>query len=524
MFYQTEDYHMIAMATLREVIRLLLLFSDYSDRKIERITRCTHQTIGKLRKKLSTKVLSAEQFKNLNDDELASLFYPKLNNISTDKVQPDLKGIYQEVTKSGKHKKSLIVMYLEYRIKYGIKAYGKTRFFELVRKYLKSHRVVMKQFYLPGEVLFIDYAGSRVDYTVNGKIKMLYVFVACLGFSKKLFAFATKDMTSNSWLQGLEQALRYYGGVPEVITFDNAKAMVTKSGRQAVLNDNASSFARHYQCICDTSRVGTPTDNANAESSVKFITQRVLVPMKRDLTFFNQTEVNQHLQEKIEQLNNKKFDKLTVSRNDLFEQKEQAQLALLPITPYKTFHTRRALHVPANYLILHDDHYYSVPYHLVHKKVVIEVTDKTLEVFYQSQLVAQHLLSDKIMERTQIAAHMKPEHLAEQNKNKGAYMEWAHTIGEDVENFIDKQYEQTRNTHSRAIGKRCATLQKLCDTCGEEVFSAACHYALKHSLLTPTDLSLIIRAKAYQTSTDLVAPSHKNVRGKLYFIGESTHE
>lgn len=119
--------------------------------------------------------------------------------------------------------------------------------------------------------------------------------MTCLGFSKKLFAFATHDMTSNRWLQGLANALQYYGGVPEVVTFDNAKAMVFKAGRLANLNDNAAAFAKHYQCICDISHVGTPTDNGNAESAVKFITQRILVPMKRDLTFFSQKEVNQYL-------------------------------------------------------------------------------------------------------------------------------------------------------------------------------------------------------------------------------------
>ena len=128
------------------------------------------------------------------------------------------------------------------------------------------------------------------------------------------------------------------------------------------------------------------------------------------------------------------------------------------------------------------------------------------------------------MERTQIVAHLKPEHLAEQSKNKAVYMKWAHNIGEDVEHFIGQQYTQTRNTHSRAIGKRCATLQKLCDTCGKDVFSAACHYALEHNLTTPTDLALVIRAKAYQSNIHAAVPSHHNVRGKSYFTGESSDE
>ena len=517
---------MIALTLLREVIRLLLLFGDYSDRKIERITKCTHQTVGKLRKKLNDVELTADRFKVLKDDELKVLFYPKLLQVLSNKVLPEevLKRIYKEVTKTSKQKKSIIIMYLEYRIQYGDKAYGKTRFFELVREYLKSHRVVMKQFYLPGEVLFIDYAGTQLEYSVNGKSKRLYVFVACLGFSKKLFAFATKDMTSKSWLQGLEAALQSFDGVPEVITFDNAKAMVIKAGVIANLNDNAAAFAKHYQCICDTSRVGTPTDNGNAESGVKFITQRVLIPMKRDLTFFSQSEINAHLAEQVERLNQQPFEKLTISRNDLFEQKEQGQLKALPSTRYNPFNARRVMKVPANYLILQNDHYYSVPYHLAHKKITVEVTDSQLRVFHQNQLVVEHDLSQTVMGCTQLSEHLKPEHLAERNKNKSVYMAWAKEISKDVEQFIDKQYAQTNNPYSRAIGKRCASLQKLCDTCGQEIFSEACHYALAHDLLTPTDLSLVIRAKAYLPKANSSVPTHQNIRGKSYFDEGEQHE
>ena len=517
---------MIAMTIQREVIRLLLLFSNYSDRKIERIAKCSHQSIGRIRKKTKVFQLTIEQLNSLSDNELRVLLYPKISKANADKVLPEseLKSIYQEITKTGRQKKSLIVLYLLYRIKYGDKAYSKTRFFELVREYLKSHRVVMKQFYLPGEVLFIDYAGTRLSYSINGKEIWLYVFVTCLGFSKKLFTFATKDMTSKSWLQGLEAAMQYYGGVPEVITFDNAKAMVIKAGVIANLNDNAAAFAKHYQCICDTSRVGTPTDNGNAESGVKFITQRILVPMRRDLSFFSQVEVNAHLLEQVELLNSQPFEKLTVSRNDLFNQKECTALRTLPTSLYKPFNTRRVIKVPANYLILHDNHFYSVPYSLAHKKVVVEVTDNQLRVFHQSLLVAEHLLSQEVMGCTQLTEHLKPAHLAEQNKNKSVYMDWAHNISEDAEAFIDKQYALTKNPQSRAVGKRCASLQKLCDKCGKEVFSAACHYALKHNLLTPTDLSLVIRAKAYKKDTSASAPPHHNIRGKSYFTEENEHE
>lgn len=46
----------------REVARTILMFSDYSDRYIEKVTLCTHQTTGRIRKKLLETSYSSTNF------------------------------------------------------------------------------------------------------------------------------------------------------------------------------------------------------------------------------------------------------------------------------------------------------------------------------------------------------------------------------------------------------------------------------------------------------------------------------
>lgn len=514
---------MIAINKLREVVRLILLFGHYSDNYIERLTHCTHQTIGRIRWKLEDIEVGWTRVESFDDDELRTLLYPRLQHRCSKKIEPDYPAIYKEAIKKGKHKKTLSVLYLDYWKKYGDKAYRESRFYQLVSAYLKSHSVFMKQRYLPGEVLFIDYAGTRLTYTVQGKTKYLYVFVSCMGFSKQLFAFATTDMTSNSWILGLSKALEYYGGVPEVIQFDNAKAMVTKAALIAILNDNAQLFSQHYGCICDTSRVATPTDNANAEAAVKFISQRILELMNRDFSFFNQAEVNSHLLHEIDKLNQLNFQKLEVSRNDLFESKEKAALSSLPMKAYKPFIQQKIIKVPTTYLIPYKGHEYSVPYTLVNEQVMIRVTETAFLAFHKHALIAQHKLSHEAFGFTRLTEHMKPSHLAQERKSKETFISWAHDISEDVERFIEKQYSFTRNTQSRAVGKRCLALQKLCDKCGEEIFSKACHYAFEHGWYEPREVSLVISAKAFQSDDKPNLLKHKNIRGKDYFE-ENSHD
>jgi hypothetical protein len=114
---------------------------------------------------------------------------------------------------------------------------------------------------------------------------------------------------------------------------------------------------------------------------------------------------------------------------------------------------------------------------------------------------------------------MKPSHIAEERKSKDTFIRWAHEISDDVEAIIEKQYALTSNVKSRAVGKRCLTLQKLCDKCGEDIFSKACHYALERDWCEPKDIELIIRAKAWEEKNKPVAIAHQNIRGREYYVG-----
>lgn len=512
---------MISLNLAREVARILLCFKDYPDRYVERITNCTHQTIGRLRKKLVTLDINEWScLEYLSDDEFKDVLYPKLKNRNIDKILPDCEEVIKQFHFKGKRRKTRLMCYQEYRIKYGKEnTYGYARYCEILNEYFHSQHIVMKQQYLPGEIMFIDFTGTKLKYQVRGKEKYLNVFVACLGYSKKLFAFATKDMTSNSWMQAIVQALNYFGGVPEVIQFDNAKAMVIKASRLAILNDNARALAQHYNCICDTSRVATPTDNALAENAAKIVTQKILVMMNQDLQFFSEKEANTCLAQGIEKLNNKPFQKRQISRYTLFEQEELQRLKALPSTPFKSFHIQKSIKVPSTYLISYKAHEYSVPYSLVGKAVTVRITNSDIEIFYNGKEVAQHSLSDKEHGFTRLPEHMKPSHLAEENKSKETFISWAHNISDDVELIVEKQYHLTSNVKSRAVGKRCLTLQKLCDKCGEAIFSKACHYALERDWFDPQDIELVIKAKAWECGEHHHFVGHPNVRGRDYYVG-----
>jgi transposase len=62
----------------------------------------------------------------------------------------------------------------------------------------------------------------------TGEIHKAYVFVAGLGFSQLLFAWAAEDMKSRNWLGAHRRMFTFYGGVPHVTVPDCLKQGVLK--------------------------------------------------------------------------------------------------------------------------------------------------------------------------------------------------------------------------------------------------------------------------------------------------------
>ena len=164
----------------------------------------------------------------------------------------------------------------------------------------------MRQHHVAGEHMYIDYAGTQVFYKEKGEKVWVKVFVAVLGASKKIFAFATEGEKTVHWIEGMTKAVEYYGGNTETVTMDNAKALVSEPGLTANLVDNVMFWAEHYGCLINTCRVGHPQDKSLVELGVKFIKQRILVPML-DMTFFSLEELNLHISREVEKLNCEHF-------------------------------------------------------------------------------------------------------------------------------------------------------------------------------------------------------------------------
>jgi transposase len=98
-----------------------------------------------------------------------------------------------------------------------------------------------------GRQLQIDF-GERLVEIGGAKVKV-FLFVATLGYSRRCHVRAFRNERQESWLDGLESAFLAFGGVPEEVLVDNARALVMSHDaetRMVVFNEKLLAFARHW--------------------------------------------------------------------------------------------------------------------------------------------------------------------------------------------------------------------------------------------------------------------------------------
>ena len=451
------------------------------------------------------------------------MLYPSLIKPIRNKRQPDIDEILLERTKPRKKRKSNTMFFLEYVAQDPETALSRTQFFRTVRKALRRSKITMRQLHVAGEVIYVDYAGTKAFYFKNGKKIWVKIFVAVLGASQKIFAWATLGEKTIHWIDGMTRMAENFGGISEVISMDNAKALVTKPGVIAELNLNIEAFGEFYNVIMDTCRPGHPQDKSLVELMVKLVTQRIIIPKLHTQKFFSLEELNDFLAKEIEKLNNLPFQGTNTSRNDLFELNEKQALRPLPNSAFSLLVGKEKSRVMTNYHVRYQGGRYSVPYQLRGEVVEVIADQTTLRIIHDNHVVAKHTLLELGDNYSTDEAHMPVEHLADmRNNSQSENVAWANDTGRDIASLVKFWYSTTVNPSSRAIGKRCLKLKTMVKKYGKDVVNEACAYAKNHDMQTPDGISLIISAQAHEDGFENLPaynPAHQNVRGKAYYGG-----
>ncbi len=139
----------------------------------------------------------------------------------------------------------------------------------------------------------VDYGSGAWCVDSEGKRHRTHVFRLVLGFSRKGYSEAVRRLTTESFIRSLENAFWALGGVPKVVTFDNAKSVVTEADwYDPELNPKILEFCRHYNITIMPTKPRTPRHKGKVERGVGYAKSNAL----RGRQFESLAAQNEHLQ------------------------------------------------------------------------------------------------------------------------------------------------------------------------------------------------------------------------------------
>ncbi|HNQ44659.1 MAG TPA: IS21 family transposase, partial [Candidatus Cloacimonadota bacterium] len=318
------------------------------------------------------------------------MLFPKAR-AESDRRKPDFDHIHKELARSGVTLSLLWNEYSELCRQNQVIPYQYSQFCKHYTEYAHTKKATMRIHHKPAEKLEVDWAGQSAYLTNNltGAPIKAPIFVAVLPYSGYAYVEALPNMNMRSWIQAHVNCFQYIGGVPRILVPDNLKTGVERVSREeSVINRTYNEMASYYNSVVIPARVRRPKDKASAEGTVGMISTWILASL-RNRRFFSLAELNTAILDKLTEFNHKPFQIKEGSRASVFSLEEQDILLPLPTEPYEMARWI-SVTVAYNYHVMVDKRYYSVPFEYIHHKVDVRITDRVIEIFYNSIRIATH--------------------------------------------------------------------------------------------------------------------------------------
>jgi transposase len=503
-------------------------------RKIRQVLRLHHESALSSRKIASSLSISRDAVRDyltraaaaellwplpadMEDAALEQRLFPIVTMASPiRKPMPDWGIVHAEMQRKGA---TLQVLHQEY-LSVHPDGVGYSQFCERYRGYLKTLKRHMRQTYLSGDRVFVDYAGKTMPIInrLTGDTRYAQVFVGVLGASKYIYAEAFWSQKLPDWIMAHVRMFEHFGGVPAVVVCDNLKSAVTRASRtDPEVNVTYQAMAEHYGTVILPARPKKPKDKSLAEGGVLIVTRWILFRL-RNRVFGSLAELNEAIRELLIEVNNRPFQKLPGSRQRTFESIDLPALQRLPSMPYEYVEFRK-VRVGHDGFFTIDACAYTAPAYLSGRQVELRVTANTIQVLYQGQSVASHLRS---RDSTPV---INPQHLEPAHRHFGMWdaaeaLRWAEETGSHVHAFLQ---EIIAASSAREQGYLATNgLKKLAQTYGNDRLDAGCLRAVEIGAKTLTSVRSILKSRFDQhphETREVIEPAfdHENIRGASYY-------
>lgn len=239
----------------------------------------------------------------------------------------------------------------------------------------------------PGHQMQIDFGEKWIS--IAGVRTKVHLFVAVLGYSRRIFVRASLSQRQDDWREGLAGAFRTFGGVTQRILIDRAGALVIGEDREsgtARVHPAFAAFCKDWGVEVSACRPYRARTKGKTESGVGYVKKNAIA----GLSFTSFAALEAHLAKWIVEADQRVHGTTHEQPLARFERQEKTALRPLP-SPVIPVRVRRVSRRVANDCFVDVDTIrYSVPHTLVKRYVDVLVGDHDVVIFHGSLEVARH--------------------------------------------------------------------------------------------------------------------------------------
>lgn len=325
------------MTKYQEILRLKGL--GFSERNIALSVPCSRNTVSKVLKCAEECGISWPLSDSTTDGNLEKLLSPSAPAVSS-KRMPDFAYIRKELLKNGGSRKLLWTEYIEDCRQAGDEPLMYSQFCYYIQQDENKRRATMHINRKPAEQVEVDWAGDTAELIdpYTGEIVPAYILVGVTTYSQYAYVEAFPDEKQQSWIDAHVHMYEYFGGVAKILVPDNCKTAVIHNGgwKDQRINTVYHEMAGRYGTAIIPSRVRTPKDKPNAEGTAGNISTWITAALRKG-QFFTIAELNAAIRVKLEEFNNRPFQKKEGCRYELFHDEAPSKYNIFFIVFYPLF-------------------------------------------------------------------------------------------------------------------------------------------------------------------------------------------
>src|SRR5215211_7964574 len=243
----------------------------------------------------------------------------------------------------------------------------------------------------PGHELQVDF-GLGAWVLEDGKRRRPHLFRAVLSHSRKGYSEVVWRQTSESFIRCLENAFRYFGGVPATVVIDNLKAGVIQADwYDPEINPKLEEFALHYGTVILPAKPAMPRHKGKVESGVKYAQNNAV----KGRSFDSLTAQNSYLSDWEKNVADTRIHGTTRRQvGRLFAEVERSALQPLPAGLFPVFEEAlRSVHRDG--YVEFKKAYYSAPPEYVGRQVWVRQETRLLRLYNtRREQIALHALAE----------------------------------------------------------------------------------------------------------------------------------